>query len=269
MRFLAVNGQPARFHQHLAVGAERVLLAVLLDGADARRDLIFGAREKHRHEAPHHKVVQLLFGFAQTARCLQCRDDGEVVRDLGVVEDALARLDVVAVDGLLRIRRQMLHAAGRQHLHRVFHHRQIVFRQRARIGSRVGQRLVPLVQALRDLQGGLGGKAEAAVGLALQRGQVEQLARGLRRRLAFFGHGGGLAARGISNLACAQSVPDAVGALFGVGLAVGVERRVGLFPVRVEPLARVLAGFGLEHAVDFPIVARDEFADFFFALDHH
>jgi hypothetical protein len=36
---------------------------VLLHLADAGGDLVFGAGEEHRHEAAHHQVVQLLFGF--------------------------------------------------------------------------------------------------------------------------------------------------------------------------------------------------------------
>src|SRR5439155_7656971 len=38
---------------------------------------------------------------------------------------------------------------------------------------------------------------------------------------------------------------------------------------RIEPLRLVLAGFGQEGGVDFPIVAADELADLFLALDHH
>ena len=148
--FLAVDGEPARLHQHLAVGAERILLAALLDGADARRDLVLGAREKHRQEAPDHEVVELLLGFAQAAGRLQGRDDGEVIRHLGVVENPLARLDVVAVDGLLRKGREVLHAAVGQHAHGLLDDRQIVFGQGARVGTRIGQCLMPLVQALGD-----------------------------------------------------------------------------------------------------------------------
>jgi hypothetical protein len=42
-----------------------VLKLVLRHLADARGDLVFGAREEHRHEAAHHQVVQLLLGLGQ------------------------------------------------------------------------------------------------------------------------------------------------------------------------------------------------------------
>jgi hypothetical protein len=53
-------------------------------------------------------------------------------------------------------------------LHRV----DVILGQRARIGSRIGEHLVMLVEPLRDLQRALGRKAEPSVGLALQGGQV-------------------------------------------------------------------------------------------------
>jgi hypothetical protein len=49
----------------------------------------------------------------------------------------------------------------------------------ARIGTRVGEGFVTLVQALRQGQRGLGREAELAVGLALQAGQVKQAGAGL------------------------------------------------------------------------------------------
>jgi hypothetical protein len=86
-RFLAVDGQPARLDQHLAFGLEAVGHRL----ADAGGDLVFGAREEHRHEAAHHQVVQLLLGFAQAAGRLRGGDDGKVVADLAVVKHALGR----------------------------------------------------------------------------------------------------------------------------------------------------------------------------------
>jgi len=57
--FLAVDGQPARFDQHLAFGFEVVSRCC----GNARGDLVFGRWEEHRHEAAHHQVVDLLFCF--------------------------------------------------------------------------------------------------------------------------------------------------------------------------------------------------------------
>ena len=72
----------------------------------------------------------------------------------------------------------------------------IVLRQRARIGARIGQHLVPLVERLRERQRHARGEAEAAVGLALQAGQVVEQRRELRRRLGLLGGDAGLAVAG-------------------------------------------------------------------------
>ena len=202
-----------------------------------------------------------MLGLTQATGGLQRGDDGKVVRYLGVVEHALGGLDVAALERRGRVRCQMAHAAVSQHLEGALDHRHIVFGQVARIGTRVGQGLVALVQRLRNRQRGLGGEAELAVGLALQTGQVKQQRRGLAGGLAFFRHAGGLAAHGLGNLLRLQCAPDAVGLeLYVVRVAL---------PLRVEPLGGVGAGQGIEGGMHFPIVAADKFADLLFALHHH
>ncbi len=52
--------------------------------------------------------------------------------------------------------------------------RQIIFRQMARIGTRIGQHLMAFVQRLRQASVFLAEKPKRAVGFALQAGQVEQ-----------------------------------------------------------------------------------------------
>ena len=102
----AVNRQPAGLDQHLALGLE----AVACGGADAGGHLVLGAREKHRHEAAHHQVIDFLLGLTQPTGGLQRGDDGEVVTYLGVVKHPLGRLDVVAVERGQGMRGQVPHA---------------------------------------------------------------------------------------------------------------------------------------------------------------
>ena len=221
---------------------------------------------------------------------MQRRDDGKVIADFGVVKNAFGRLDVVAFDRRGRVRCQVRHAAGGEHRKGLLNHRHVIFGQRARVGARVGQRFVALVQALGQRQRGFGRKAEFAIGLALQRGQIEQQARRLRCGARFFRHRGALAAHGVGNGACLRFAPDAVGFQFrvrlgafraggvigrggigGAGSGVSGLRSIGgsLFPCRIKPFARIEARFGGKSGVDFPVVAADELADFFLALDHH
>ena len=105
--------------------------------------------------------------------------------------------------------------------------------------------------------------AEAAVGLALQRGQVEQQRRGLRGRLAFLGDAGRLAAHGVGDGLRLALVPDAVGACCsassgGSFFQFGSNHLPGYSPASAR-----------KAAVDFPVVAADELADLLLALDHH
>ena len=102
----AVNRQPAGLDQHLALGLE----AVACGGADAGGHLVLSAREKHRHEAAHHQVIDFLLGLTQPTGGLQRGDDGEVVTYLGVVKHPLGRLDVVAVERGQGMRGQVPHA---------------------------------------------------------------------------------------------------------------------------------------------------------------
>jgi hypothetical protein len=108
-------------------------------------------------------------------------NDGEVVGNLGVVEDALVRDDPVARQNLVRERREpgqqrfvvpFADTLAGQHLERVLHRTEIVLGQRARVGPRIGQHLVLFVQRLCQPQGGFCRKAEAAVRFALQAGEV-------------------------------------------------------------------------------------------------
>ena len=103
LRLAAVDGEPAGLDHHLAVGLEPVVLAGLGDGRDPRRDHELGGREEHREEALGDHVVELGLDLGQALRRQQRRDDREVVRDLGVVEDLLDRLDVAFLDRRLGV----------------------------------------------------------------------------------------------------------------------------------------------------------------------
>ena len=135
---------------------------------------------------------------------------------------------------------------------------EVVFRQITAVRARVGQGLVLFVKGLGDAERALGAEAEAAVGLALERGQIVEEGRELRGGLLLLGDGAGPAA----NL-----VPDG----FGLGLIeqpLGAGVLVGaLAESRVEPAAVVLAGPHVEIRVDLEIRARFEGADPLVALD--
>ncbi len=180
-----------------------------------------------------------------------------MVGDLGVVEDALVRLHPALLGDLVGERRVLVW----QGAHDLAHRAEVVLGQGACVGTRVGQHLVLLVQRLGELQGDAGGKAEAAVGLALQAGEVEQQRRQLRGGLGLLGHHARLAfALGADGLGLGL-VPQAEGG--------GVLVALGLFELLVEPAPRVFAGGAAEARLELPVVARLELADAVLALHHH
>ena len=132
------------------------------------------------------------------------------------------------------------------------HGGQVVLGQVARIGTRVGQGLVLFVQAWASASVVLA-EAEAAVGLALQAGQVKQQAAGLGGGLGFFADAGGLALHGVGNGLAFGLRPH------GRPLASGSSAFLNL---GVEPLARVLARPGRQRACTSQYIAALEGADF-------
>ena len=180
-----------------------------------------------------------------------------MVGDLGVVEDALVGLHPALLGDLVGEGRVLVG----QRAHDLAHGGEVVLGQRARVGTRVGQHLVLLVQRLGELQGHAGGEAEAAVGLALQAGEVEEQRRQLRGGLGLLGDHARLArAPGADGLGPGL-VPQAEGS--------GVLVALGALELLVEPAPRVFAGGAAEARLQLPVVARLELADAVLALDHH
>ena len=141
LRLLAVYRQPARRHQYLAFGLE----GFLLDAGDARRDVVFGGGIENAEETFGDEVVDLLFRLGKVLRRGAGGDDGEVVRYLGIVENALVRMHPAILDD--RAGEGGVRGAG--HRCKGFLDRaDVVLGQMAAVGSRVGQRLVFFVQRL-------------------------------------------------------------------------------------------------------------------------
>ncbi|HMV68172.1 MAG TPA: hypothetical protein PKA64_15090 [Myxococcota bacterium] len=105
------------------------------------------------------------------------RHDREVVGDLRSIEHQLDVLEALGLDA--RGDGAELCVAGQLADH-ALHGLEVVGRQVPAVRAGVGQDLVGLVQALGRVEGALGREREPAVGLALQRRQVERQ----RRRLA-------------------------------------------------------------------------------------
>ena len=178
---LSVNFQPARGGQHFAFGLE----FVRADLADARRDIEFRRREKNGDETPRDHVVNFRLRVIEILRFRSRRDDGKVIADLRVVEDALVRPHpIIALSAFCA---WIAEVAGKI-AQSFFHHRQVIFRQRARIGPRIGQHFVLLVKGLRDLQRALRRETETAIRFALQRGQIVKARRDLRAGFLLFGN---------------------------------------------------------------------------------
>jgi hypothetical protein len=220
--------------------------------------LYFAGGIEHREEAAHDGVEDLALRVGERLRDLARRDQGEVVGDLAVVEDALVGLDPAVGEHLARKAAVFVRAV--EHAERLAHRGHVILGQRHRFGSRIAERLVLFIERLADRGGGLGGETEAPEGVALQRHEAEKLlgvdGDELRRLFdraraaaARVGHGAGL-----------LLAPEALGLELGMLLV--------LLEVRVLPKALVGAVLAAEARRDFPVVLRLEAVDLVFAVHH-
>ena len=95
-----VNRQPARVLHNLAFGLKRVLL----DAGESRGDLKLRRREKNTDETPDDHVVNFLLRLIETVGRRARRNDGKMVGDLCVIEDALGRLYPIVFQRVARVR---------------------------------------------------------------------------------------------------------------------------------------------------------------------
>ena len=126
-------------------------------------------RKEHGDEATDDQIVDAGLHIAHAVRDGAGRDDCKVVTDFLVVEDALTGgvnpTLVQRLAGMLADR-----MAIRQGLENFLGGRHVIFREILRVGTRVGEGLVVLVETLGGREGSLRREAETAVTFALQCG---------------------------------------------------------------------------------------------------
>ena len=248
----AIDLLPAGLYQHATFGLEGVLHIAIRNPREACGLLKLGGGIKHRDEALHDHVVNLLLGVAELGK-ISGRDDGKVVGNFFVVEHALElgelrSVFIATIEHRFGITRGVEIAAG-DLSKRLAHIGKVVFGQIARIGTRIGDDLVLLVKRLRDAQRAFGGEAR----FALQSSEVVELRRDLRLRFFLFAHAAGLALAARLDRLGNCLIPNSLGFPVRVG--------VGFFPLLVDPFAEVVAGLHAEGRVDFEVGARLECLD--------
>src|ERR1700693_815250 len=118
---------------------------------------------------------------------------------------------------------------------------------------------MPLVERLRERERRARGETEAAVRFALQAGEIVEQRRRLRGWPGFLGNGAGLSFTFRGDGPRPRFVPQTFRARIRVV--------VGFPELLVEPATAVIPARRAECAEHFPVVARREIADFFFAVD--
>src|SRR5882724_12019006 len=154
-----------------------------------------------------------------------------MVADLRVVKNPLVRLYPIVVEHSARERIFEFTQCR-------FYRRNVIFRQRARIGAWISDCLVSFVQRLRDLQSPLRGETEATVAFALQACEVIQLRRDLRARLCFLQLNNAFFARalplnGLGDFAMPQSGRSAV--LVPERPVRGIKPLLGIRQIHLKP----------------------------------
>ena len=250
---LAVDGEPTGDGEDFAFGFKFVLGR---DGADARGDVEFSRREKRGDEAAGDHVEDLGLHVIEVLGLVRGGDDGEVIGDLRVVEDALVGAKPTGCEHLAGVGAQ---GAG-EIVERLATGGNVILRQRARVGAGVGDHLVALVEGLRDLQGAARGETVAVVRLALERGEIVEARCGLTAAFFLFGDGHGRRARPLAAYARGEDgfaeglFPDAIDAIMIV--AFGFLKMRALVNAFVATLRNFECG---GHA---PVVAGLEISDF-------
>ena len=184
-------------------------------------------------------------------------DDRKVVGNLGIVEDAFVRADPLVGENLFDV--WLVRFV--EFLHRGGNRAQIIFGQRARVGPRISQHLVLLIQCLRDRQRGFRREPEARVAVALQTGQIVEQRRELGRSPAFFLHHAGLALAFRAYRVGAPGFPQALSP------DIDIFRLLVLAEFFVEPAPAIFAGFAREGCVNLEVITRHELLDLLLALD--
>ena len=133
---------------------------IVLDHCCARRIEELSRRIKNSDKAFRHQVVNFLFYLRQNAfGFLAGRNNGEVITDLGIIEDLFSEHDVVILQGLLcELAEGGCLSDDAQNL---FNRRKVIFRQCAGIRTRISQQFVLFVECLGNRQRCLGREAEA------------------------------------------------------------------------------------------------------------
>ena len=247
-----VDGEPAGSDEDFTVGAEGVLFGTVIDGGEALGDLELGMREEDGEEALHDHVVELGNGLVDSDNAAG-RDDREVIGDLRIIEDTLLKLQAVVVEGVLGPVGEIGSGTGELG-HDFLHVGHVVLGKVTRIGSRIGDHLVPLIKSLGEPEGILGGEGS----LPLEGGEVVKLGRDLPRGFSVFGDDAGFVLATLGDDTGTFFIPDALGATVGICFV--------LLKVEVDPLAVVFAGVDTKESVDFGIRSRGESGDFLFAL---
>ena len=246
-----VDRKPARARENSPIGPE----LMVLNARNSRGLKIFGRREENGEKAAHDQVVDLLFRLVEVLGQLQGRNDRKVIAYFAVVEDAPVRANPVVFQYGRGMRGVLLGVL--EELDRLFDRTEVVLRKSARIGARIGENLVALIERLSKSQRRPCGEAEAAVCLALKARKIEEKRRELGRGLGLFRDATPLSPARRADRLGLGGRPEPLGPTFSI---------VVLLELGIEPPSRVLPGPGREARVDFPVIARVERANSLFAL---
>ena len=170
--FLTPDGTPTGNDQYLAGRAE----IMRAHHGRADRFLKLGHREEHGNKAPNDEVVDTFFDITQAVWDGASRDDRKVVTNLLVIKDTLTRrIDPALTEDFTGVLADGMPAG--EGCHDFLGGGDVVLGEVLGVRSRVGERLMVLVETLRGGEGRLGRETKAAVTFALQGGQIQQ-ARG-------------------------------------------------------------------------------------------
>ncbi len=187
-RLAVIKFEVSRNNQDPSVRFE----AVLFDPRDPLGNFKLGMREKDPQESLKDEFVKFcgcLIKFRR--RDFACWNNRKVIADLGGVEHSFGWPNPIVVDDPFatlheRLRKRRIGFRFRESLYRTFYCVEIIFWQVFRIGTRISQQFMSVVERLGQLQCSFGAESKFIAGLALKTRQIKQQRRGLFGRFLVF-----------------------------------------------------------------------------------
>ena len=246
IRCFSIDFFESRIFEDFAFGQE----FFAFDFRDAGRVQVFRGRVEYGDETLANHRVYFKFRFGERFHFISRRDDGEVVRNFGIVENARIFFYPVVVERFVCKGSEIPFHRGEG----LFYSTDVIFGEGAAVGSRIRGELVPLVKRLGDGKRRFGAESEAIVRFSLESCQVVKRSAFLKAGFGRFGNGSRFFLAFLDDFLRPIFFPDSI---------------FVRFQFRVNPFALIFRFSRQKRSFDCPIGSGNKVVPFFFPVYNH